>query len=47
MRGIGDAVDAATTFLRIKELIGDCGGCAERRAALNDAIPFPDKPKEG
>jgi len=25
----------------------DCGGCAKRRAALNAAVPFTDRPKEG
>lgn len=46
-RGLGDVIDVATSVLRIKTLVGDCVGCVQRRAALNAAIPFPDKPKEG
>jgi hypothetical protein len=43
-RGVGDVIDAATTALRIKELLGDCGGCAARRAALNRLLPLTDEP---
>ena len=46
MRGLGDAVDAATSLLRIKQIVGDCGGCAQRRAALNAALPFTDSTEE-
>jgi hypothetical protein len=46
MRGIGDAIDAATSLLRIKQIVGDCGGCAQRRAALNAALAFPDSTEE-
>jgi hypothetical protein len=46
MRGLGDAIDAATSLLRIKQIVGDCGGCAQRRAALNEALPFPDSTEE-
>ena len=42
LRGLGDVVDAAATLLRLKQIIGDCGGCAQRRADLNAAIPFDD-----
>lgn len=42
MRGLGDAIDAATSLLRIKQIVGDCGGCAQRRADLNAAVPFDD-----
>jgi hypothetical protein len=46
MRGLGDMIDAATTALRLKQLVGDCGGCAARRAALNRLIPLTDEPRE-
>ncbi len=45
MRGLGDMIDAATTALRLKQLVGDCGGCAKRRAALNRLIPLTDEPR--
>lgn len=44
-RGLGDLVNDAATVLRIKQLVGDCCGCARRRAALNAAVPFTDEPK--
>lgn len=44
MRGLGDMIDAATTALRLKQLLGDCGGCAGRRAALNRLLPLTDEP---
>jgi hypothetical protein len=46
-RGLGDLVELAANLLRIKQLVGDCDRCSERRAALNAAVPFTDKPKEG
>lgn len=46
LRGLGDVVDVATSLLRIKQIVGDCGGCAERRAALNAALPFTDSTEE-
>jgi len=46
-RGLGDVVEIAANLLRIKQLVGDCDRCSERRAALNAAVPFTDKPKEG
>lgn len=50
--GAGDIVHAATVVTGTKRLfhaiVGDCGGCAQRRAALNAALPFTDEaPKEG
>lgn len=47
MRGLGDAVHAVTKVTGISaavKAVGGkaCGGCAERRAALNAALPLPD-----
>lgn len=50
MRGLGDAVHSALSAVGIaqamdaasKALGSDCG-CAQRRAALNAAIPFTDE----
>ena len=36
LRGAGDVVAKVTTFLGFKT----CGGCAKRREALNDLLPF-------
>lgn len=36
MRGLGDAIKAATDAVGIKQ----CGGCAKRQEWLNDAVPF-------
>lgn len=45
--GAGDIVHAATVLTGAKRLFhavaGDCGGCAQRRAALNAALPFTDE----
>jgi len=46
MRGLGDVIDAATSMLRIKQIIGDCGGCHQRRTALNAFLPFSDDTRE-
>jgi hypothetical protein len=46
-RGLGDTVHAALGALGVHRIVSDCGGCAKRRAALNAAVPFTDKPKEG
>jgi hypothetical protein len=50
-RGLGDVVHSVATTLRVDRVVdaiaGDCG-CAQRRAALNAALPFTDEaPKEG
>ena len=49
-RGAGDVVHAITTATGIAAAVkavtgGDCG-CAKRRAALNAALPFTDKPSK-
>lgn len=36
LRGLGDAVATITTVFGIKP----CGGCKERQAAMNAAVPF-------
>ena len=51
-RGAGDIIHSlakATGVASVARAVagGNCGGCAKRRAALNAAIPFTDKPKEG
>jgi len=46
MCGVGDVIDAATSMLRIKQIIGDCGGCHQRRTALNAFLPFSDDTRE-
>lgn len=54
MRGLGDVVHAAARMTgvslaanAIAKARGKPCGCAERRAALNAAVPFPDKtPKD-
>ena len=51
-RGLGDIIHtiaAVTGAQAVTSAVtrGDCGGCAKRRAALNAAVPFTDKPKEG
>ena len=38
--GLGDVVAAATKAIGIKP----CGGCQQRREALNKLIPFVDNP---
>lgn len=50
-RGAGDIIHLIAKATGVAAVVekatgGDCG-CAKRRAALNAAIPFPDKPKEG
>jgi hypothetical protein len=35
VRGAGDVVHAVTTATGIARVVGPCGGCAERRVALN------------
>jgi hypothetical protein len=35
VRGAGDVVHAVTTATGIARVVGSCGGCAERRVALN------------
>ena len=49
-RGLGDVVHAVAAATGISAAVnfvsgGNCG-CAERRAALNAAVPFPDERKE-
>lgn len=50
MRGLGDVVHAAAKATgvglaadAIAKMRGKPCGCGERRAALNAAVPFPDK----
>ena len=43
MRGLGDAIAAATTAVGIKP----CGGCKQRQAALNKLVPFGNANEEG
>jgi hypothetical protein len=49
-RGAGDIVHSVTRATGLdrvaKAVLGDDCGCAKRRAALNAAIPFPDR-REG
>lgn len=40
-KGLGDVVAKVTTFLGFKT----CGGCAKRREALNDLLPFQTAPR--
>ncbi len=45
LRGAGDVIHAAakaTGAAKVVRLVtgGKCGGCAKRRAALNQAVPF-------
>lgn len=42
MRGAGDIVHAVAKATGIARAVGDCGGCAARRAALNRLLPMPD-----
>lgn len=49
MRGAGDVVAALiakTGITRAMQVNPSCGGCAQRRAALNAALPFADKGKQ-
>lgn len=40
INGLGDVVAAATKAIGIKP----CGGCQQRREALNRIVPFGDNP---
>ena len=40
INGLGDVVAAATKAIGIKP----CGGCQQRREALNKLLPFVDNP---
>lgn len=40
INGLGDVVAAATKAIGIKP----CGGCQQRREALNKIVPFGDNP---
>ena len=44
MRGLGDAIAAATTAVGIRP----CAGCQKRKEALNRLVPFgtPETPQE-
>lgn len=42
LRGAGDIVHAVAKATGIARAVGDCGGCAARRAALNRLLPMPD-----
>ena len=48
-RGLGDVVAMAATVTGVAAVVDvvapNCG-CAERRAALNRAVPFTDKPTQ-
>lgn len=39
-RGLGDTVHRALDAVGVHRVVKACGGCAARRAALNDAVPF-------
>jgi hypothetical protein len=43
-RGAGDIVHAVAKATGISRVVGDCGGCAARRAALNRLLPLTDEP---
>jgi hypothetical protein len=43
-RGAGDIVHAAAKATGIARVVGDCGGCVKRRAALNRLLPLTDEP---
>ena len=43
MRGLGDAIAAATTAVGIKP----CGGCKQRQETLNKLVPFGNANEEG
>lgn len=51
-RGLGDVVHTVAKWTGAAAVVermapnGKCG-CAERRAALNAAVPFTDKPTQG
>jgi hypothetical protein len=48
-RGLGDVVHSvavATGIDAVARKVG-CGGCAQRRAALNAAVPFTDTDRKG
>lgn len=45
-RGAGDIVHAVAKATGIARVVGDCGGCAARRAALNRLLPLTDEPRE-
>jgi hypothetical protein len=42
-RGLGDTVHKALDAVGVHRVIKACGGCAARRQALNDAVPFDSK----
>jgi hypothetical protein len=42
-RGLGDTVHKALDAVGVHRVIKACGGCASRRQALNDAVPFDSK----
>jgi len=48
LRGLGDIVERVTSATGVAALAAavGCGGCAERRAALNAAVPFTDTAKK-
>lgn len=39
-RGLGDTVHRVLDAVGVHRVVKACGGCAARRAALNDAVPF-------
>ncbi len=39
-RGLGDTVHKALDAVGVHRVVKACGGCAARRQALNDAVPF-------
>ena len=42
-RGLGDTVHRALDAVGVHRVVKACGGCAARRQALNDAVPFDSK----
>jgi hypothetical protein len=41
-RGLGDRVHTVLGAIGVHKVVRNCGGCAERRAALNKALPETD-----
>jgi len=41
---VAHAIDKATAWINRPTNLGNCGGCAKRRDALNAAIPFTSAP---
>ena len=48
-QGLGDTIETITKATGIKKvvtyIIGECGGCKDRRETLNKAFPYKTKKK--